>query len=137
MPEDFRSALVAVSGSDSEDEASRLEGSDTMMENDELVQLQTVTYVPGPDADTNELRKSLGLAQLAFTQVQAELNELRKQYNALTAKLPARTRTCALKASSSPLNNNITQVVKKYCVFYHLWVPENLFPVDPQTNVDL
>ncbi|KIK79411.1 hypothetical protein PAXRUDRAFT_161356 [Paxillus rubicundulus Ve08.2h10] len=81
------------------------------------------------------LLQLLGIAQLAFTQVWDELNELKNKYNNLSAKIPARTHAHALKPTS-PLDNSIAQVTRNFCMFYHLWVPNNLFPVGPQMDID-
>lgn len=42
---------------------------------------------------------------------------------------------CKTKAPSS-LEQSIADVAKKYCLFYHLWVPASLFPVKAKPNVD-
>ncbi|KAF8834494.1 hypothetical protein BDN67DRAFT_985283 [Paxillus ammoniavirescens] len=144
MPEDFRSAIAAVGDNSLSDgskdiEAQTHEGSD--IENGELELVRRVMHVPGPEVDVQELRKSLGIAQLGFTQARAELNELKKKCNTLAARVPTCTQVRALKATG-PVDSKITKAAKKYCILYHLWVPENLFlicldlqllDVDPQS----
>ncbi|KIJ15703.1 hypothetical protein PAXINDRAFT_11299 [Paxillus involutus ATCC 200175] len=98
------------------------------------LQITQLTSPSNPDGPSYGA-KSLGVAQLAFTQVRAELHELNKKYNTLAAKLHSHTRARILK-TTNPGDVMISQNAKKFCILYHLWVPENLFPVGPWTDVD-
>ncbi|KAF8128370.1 hypothetical protein EV363DRAFT_1451753 [Boletus edulis] len=81
MPEDFTDALRDLSGSsdediygDGDDEGSLSRG-EGQAPGDEQ-QLQRVMLNPAPDANAQELRKALGLAQLAFSDTRAKLLDL-------------------------------------------------------------
>ncbi|KAF8833747.1 hypothetical protein BDN67DRAFT_985818 [Paxillus ammoniavirescens] len=97
MPEDFRNEIAAIESSEqSEDDthqggnANNDSDADPNVDNN-LERVRRVMHVPSPGADAHKLRKSLGVAQLAFMQVRAELHKLNKKYNSLAAKLPSRT----------------------------------------------
>ncbi|KAF8123036.1 hypothetical protein EV363DRAFT_1455964 [Boletus edulis] len=143
MPEDFTDALRDLSGSsdediygDGDDEGSLSRG-EGQAPGDEQ-QLQRVMLNPAPDANAQELRKALGLAQLAFSDTRAKLLDLMKRYNALASEAQRSRKGGPGHKSKAPstLEQSISDATKKYCLFYHLWVPPLLFPVKAQPDID-
>jgi hypothetical protein len=73
--------------------------------------------------------------QKAYYETRNELRSVRKDYLALSATVPARSRTRVLKKTSD-LDLKIIKAAKKYTMFYHFWINDNLFPTTPKPNVD-
>ena len=80
--------------------------------------------------------QALRLAQLAFSDTCAKLLDLMKRYNMLASEAQClRKGGCKSKAPSS-LEKSISDAAKKYCLFYHLWIPPLLFPIKAQPDID-
>ncbi|KAG9309308.1 hypothetical protein JVU11DRAFT_10796 [Chiua virens] len=86
-----------------------------------------------------ELRKALGAAQLAYSDLHAKFNDLTKRYNMLSREMETqRSKKGSRGKSHAPtsLEQSIVDAGRKYCLLYHLWVPAQLFPVNAQPNVN-
>ncbi|KIK35234.1 hypothetical protein CY34DRAFT_17145 [Suillus luteus UH-Slu-Lm8-n1] len=109
---DFEAELDAVS--DAEDSDS--EG----LSDDDLGTLRAVLSVPQPDAPMHEVCKALETAQQAYNTLRVEFRALQKDYFALSATVPARSRNRTLKKTSA-LDMKITSQGKIYALFNHFW----------------
>ncbi|KAG2144312.1 hypothetical protein DEU56DRAFT_910667 [Suillus clintonianus] len=99
---------------------------------DELETLRTILTVPRPEAPMHEAIKT---AQQAYNSLRVEFKALKKDYLALSATVPARSRNRALNKTSA-LDTKITAEGKKYTLFYHFWVIPGVFPTTPQPDND-
>ncbi|KIJ11285.1 hypothetical protein PAXINDRAFT_15821 [Paxillus involutus ATCC 200175] len=117
--EDFGARLTAVSDSDKEDHNEEGE-----REHDSA-----------SDTGGSDIEESLAYVQKAYYETCNELRSVRKDYLALSATIPARSRTRVLKKSSD-LDLKIIKAAKKYTMFYHFWINNNLFPTTPKPDVD-
>ncbi|KAI9574139.1 hypothetical protein HD554DRAFT_2165641 [Boletus coccyginus] len=91
---------------------------------------------PAPDANAQELRRALGLAQLAFSDTHTKLLDLTKRYNALASEAQRSRKGGRKSKAPSSLEQSISDAAKKCCLFYHLWVPPLLFPVKAWPDID-
>ncbi|KAI9572237.1 hypothetical protein HD554DRAFT_2168471 [Boletus coccyginus] len=97
---------------------------------------------PAPDANARELRRAavllqaLGLTQLAFSDTRTKLLDLMKRYNALASEAQRSRKGGHKSKAPSSLEQSISDAAKKYCLFYHLWVPPLLFPVKARPDID-
>ena len=82
------------------------------------------------------LLQALGLAQLAFSDTRAKLLDLTKHYNALASEVQRSRKGGRKSKTLSSLEQSVSDAAKKYCLFYHLWVPPLLFPVKVQPGID-
>lgn len=80
-------------------------------------------------------QQALEVAQRAYTAVRSELRVLKKDYAALQAAIPPRSRNRVLKKTST-VNSSISRAGKMYAMFNYFWVMNGLFPTTPQPNVD-
>lgn len=79
--------------------------------------------------------QALETAQQAYNTLRVEFRALKKDYLALSATVPARSRNRTLK-KTSVLDTKITTQGKTYALFYHFWVIPGVFPTTPQPDVD-
>ncbi|KAI5982654.1 hypothetical protein EDD15DRAFT_2399258 [Pisolithus albus] len=139
MPEDFTQALRNV-GSGSSD-SSDLDHSDSdgdISEPEELREWHRIMREPPPDASAPQLHNALGIAQLAYSKLHAEMKKLRNDYNSLLSTLPQNRKRAVENNPNTVLDNNIVAQAKKYCFFYHFWIPKDLFPLTtPLPGYDL
>ena len=61
-----------------------------------------------------------------------------KRYNALASEAQCSGKGSPGRKSKAPssLEQSISDAMKKYCLFYHLWVLPLLFPVKAQPDID-
>ncbi|KAI6142194.1 hypothetical protein BKA82DRAFT_34564 [Pisolithus tinctorius] len=57
------------------------------------------------------------------------MKKLRTDYNSLLSTLPQNRKRAVENNPNTMLDNNITAQAKKYCFFYHFWVPKDVFPL--------
>ncbi|KAI5987145.1 hypothetical protein F5J12DRAFT_898621 [Pisolithus orientalis] len=100
MPEDFTHALRSVDSefSGSDSCSDRSDSEDDTSDLEELQEWRRIMHEPPPDAMTGTWRYSVG-------------NHKRAVEN----------------NPNTMLDNNITAQAKKYCFFYHFWVPKDVF----------
>ncbi|KAG1830913.1 hypothetical protein EV424DRAFT_1314964 [Suillus variegatus] len=79
--------------------------------------------------------QALETTQQAYNTLRVEFRALKKDYLALSATVPARSRNRTLK-KTSVLDTKITTQGKTYALFYHFWVIPGVFPTTPQPDVD-
>ena len=67
-----------------------------------------------------------------------KLFDLTKRYNALASEMEAQRSRKGGRKSKAPssLEQGICDTAKKYCLLYHLWVPQSLFPIKSQPDID-
>ncbi|KAI6138247.1 hypothetical protein BKA82DRAFT_28232 [Pisolithus tinctorius] len=130
MPEDFTDALRNVD-SDSSGADSHLDHSDDNETSDleELREWQRIMHEPPPDASAPQLRSALGATQLAYSRLHIQMKQLRIGYNSLLSTLPQSHKKAVENNLNTILDNNIIAQAKKYCFFYHFWVPKDVFPL--------
>ena len=68
----------------------------------------------------------------------AKFLDLTKHYNALASEAQCSGKGGPGHKSKAPssLEQSISDATKKYCLFYHLWIPPLLFPVKAQPDID-
>ncbi|KAI6148872.1 hypothetical protein BKA82DRAFT_22629 [Pisolithus tinctorius] len=132
--EDFTSCIGAIDGSnDSQaDEGTHGDSSDS---GSDIEQMRRAFHVPGPTADVQELRKALSFVQEAYFEMWNELQSIRRDYVALQATVPARSRNCTTKAPSE-LDKSIAKAAKKYTMFYNFWIDDSIFLTIRKPNID-
>ncbi|KIN95001.1 hypothetical protein M404DRAFT_34567 [Pisolithus tinctorius Marx 270] len=130
MPEDFTDALRNID-SDSSGADSHSDHSDDNETSDleELREWQRIMHEPPPDASAPQLRSALGATQLAYSKLHVQMKQLRINYNSLLSTLPQSCKKAVENNPNTILDNNIIAQAKKYCFFYHFWVPKDVFPL--------
>ncbi|KAI6012865.1 hypothetical protein BKA83DRAFT_13923 [Pisolithus microcarpus] len=79
-------------------------------EPEELREWHRIMCEPAPDASAPQLCNALGIAQLAYSKLHNHKRAVENNPNTV-------------------LDNNIVIQAKKYCFFYHFWIPKDLFPL--------
>ncbi|KAI6145807.1 hypothetical protein BKA82DRAFT_26916 [Pisolithus tinctorius] len=139
MPEDFTDALRNVD-SDSSGTNSHSDHSDDDETSDleELWEWWRIMCKPPPDASAPQLCSALGATQLAYSKLHVQMKQLRINYNSLLSTLPQSRKKAVENNLNTVLDNNIITQAKKYCFFYHFWVPKYVFPlITPLPGYDL
>ncbi|KAI5996911.1 hypothetical protein F5J12DRAFT_896047 [Pisolithus orientalis] len=132
--EDFTSHIGAIDGGN-DSQADKGTHGDSSDSGSDLEQMQRALHVPGPTADVQELRKALSFVQEAYFEMRNELRSVRRDYVALQATVPARSRNHTTKAPSE-LDKSIAKAAKKYMMFYNFWIDDSIFPTIRKPNID-
>ncbi|KIO06647.1 hypothetical protein M404DRAFT_24360 [Pisolithus tinctorius Marx 270] len=130
MPEGFTDALHNVdsdsSGADSHSDHS---DDDETSDLEELWEWQRIMCKPPLDASAPQLRSALGATQLAYSKLHIQMKQLQIDYNSLLSTLPQSHKKAVENNPNTILDNNIIAQAKKYCFFYHFWLPKDVFPL--------
>ncbi|KAI6011762.1 hypothetical protein BKA83DRAFT_4131531 [Pisolithus microcarpus] len=111
MPEDFTRALRNVgSGSSDSSDLDRSDSDGDISEPEELREWRRIMREPPPDASAPQLRNALGIAQLAYSKLHAEMKKLRNDYNSLLSTLP-QNRKRAVENNPNTVHQQISQVL--------------------------
>ncbi|KAI5995798.1 hypothetical protein F5J12DRAFT_785566 [Pisolithus orientalis] len=84
---------------------------------------------PPLDASAPQLCSALGATQLAYLKLHIQMKKLQIDYNSLLSTLLQSCKKAVENNLNTVLDNNIITQAKKYCFFYHFWVPKDVFPL--------
>ncbi|KAI6000176.1 hypothetical protein F5J12DRAFT_894930 [Pisolithus orientalis] len=84
---------------------------------------------PPLDASAPQLHSALSATQLAYLKLHIQMKKLQINYNSLLSTLPQSCKKAVENNPNTILDNNIVTKAKKYCFFYHFWVPKDVFPL--------
>ena len=84
---------------------------------------------------TDIYSQALSFVQEAYFDMQNELRSVRRDYVALQATVPARSRNRTTKPLSA-LDKSIVKAAKKYTMFYNFWVDDSIFPTTRKPNIN-